>query len=113
MTDANPVPPGDPATQTTSTPSQPPAAPTPPAAAPAAPTPPTPPAPPAWQPPRSDSGRYASVIFGVILLVIGLWFFAERTLGIDLPSLDWGKLWPLFLIGLGLWVVLGSLGRRR
>jgi len=54
-----------------------------------------------------------TAIFGAILLVIGLWFFATTTLDLDLPSLDWGVLWPLLLIGLGAWIVLGAMGRRR
>ena len=75
-----------------------------------APSPATPPAParapapapaaePAWRPPRSDSGRNAGFVFGVILVVIGLWFFATTTLGLDLPRVDWAALWPLLLIG--------------
>ena len=68
---------------------------------------------PAWRPPRSDSGRNAGFVFGVILVVIGLWFFATTTLGLDLPRIDWGALWPLLLIGLGAWIVLGAMGRRR
>ena len=84
----------------------------------APPTPPPPPgsppvAEPAWRPPPSDYGRNGAFIFGVILVLVGLWFFATTTLGLDLPRLDWGALWPLLLIGLGAWIVLGALGRRR
>jgi len=89
-----------------------------------APSPATPPAParapapapaeePAWRPPRSDSGRNAGFVFGVILVVIGLWFFATTTLGLDLPRVDWAALWPLLLIALGAWILLGAIGRRR
>jgi hypothetical protein len=52
-------------------------------------------------------------VFGVILVVIGLWFFATTTLGLDLPRVDWAALWPLLLIGLGAWILLGAMGRRR
>ena len=77
--------------------------------------PPQPPPPPqrAWQPPPADHGRGASLILGVILLVIGGWFFASRTLGLDLPRLDWGQLWPILLVGLGLWIVWRSVQRSR
>ncbi len=68
---------------------------------------------PAWQPPPADSGRNASLILGLIILVIGGWFFATRTLGLDLPRLDWGQAWPILLIGLGLWVVWRSMQRSR
>jgi hypothetical protein len=52
-------------------------------------------------------------VFGVILVVIGLWFFATTTLGLDLPRVDWAALWPLLLIALGAWILLGAIGRRR
>ena len=67
--------------------------------------------PPPWRPPPADHGRNASLVMGVILLLIGLWFFATRTLGLDLPRLDWEQLWPVLLIGLGAWIVLGSARR--
>lgn len=62
--------------------------------------------------PDADPGRLATVIFGLIVIAVGLWFFADRTLGLDLPDLDWGSLWPLILIALGAWILLGA-GRRR
>jgi hypothetical protein len=49
---------------------------------------------------------------GGILLAVGLWFFADQTLGLDMPSLRWSQLWPVFLIGLGAWIAIGSLRRR-
>ena len=75
------------------------------------PTPPTPP--PAWQPPPADHGRNAPLILGVIVLVIGAWFFATRTLGLDLPDLDWDQLWPVILIVIGGWIVYSSVRRAR
>lgn len=85
----------------------------PPAASPP-PTGPPPPPPPhsAWRPPQAEHGRNASLVFGFILVAIGVWFFATRTLGLDLPELRWDQIWPIFLIGLGVWVVLGSFNRR-
>ena len=50
-------------------------------------------------------------MFGVILAAIGLWFFADQTLGLAMPRLRWSELWPILLIGLGAWIVLGSLRR--
>ena len=58
-----------------------------------------------------DTGRAASVVFGLVMLAIGLWFFAEQTLGLDLPSIRWSQFWPVILIGLGVWIVLGSMRR--
>jgi hypothetical protein len=65
-------------------------------------------------PPRRgerDRGRTASVLFGLVILGLGLWFFAEHTLGYQLPRIRWSQAWPVFLIVLGLWVVLGSMRR--
>ena len=76
-------------------------------------TEPPPPPSPAWRPPSADHGRSASLILGVIIVIVGLWFFAEQTLGLDLPSLDWAELWPIVLIALGAWIVLGAVRRTR
>jgi hypothetical protein len=79
----------------------------------AAPAPPPMAPPPTWTTRRSrDDGRAASVIFGIILLGIGAWFFAEQTLDLDLPEVSWGDLWPLILIGIGAWIVLGAVRGR-
>jgi LiaI-LiaF-like transmembrane region len=74
---------------------------------------PQPPAPPNGRVRRRDGGGRASLFFGVLLLLVGLWYFATRTLGLDLPRLDWGRLWPLLLIALGLWIAIRSFERRR
>ena len=120
MTSSNPnePPPIDPPTQSwQSTPPSTNSAATapPPAATPPPPTSnePQPPPAPGWRPAQADHGRNASLVFGVILLALGAWFFATRTLGLDLPDLDWGQLWPLFLIGIGAWIVLGAVRRWR
>jgi cell wall-active antibiotic response 4TMS protein YvqF len=98
----------------------------PPPAAPVIPPPATPPPPPidrsapsarpgpdpTWQPRGDSPGRTGTMVFGVILLGIGLWFFADQTLGLDMPRLRWSQLWPLFLIGLGVWIAAGSIRRR-
>jgi hypothetical protein len=67
---------------------------------------------PAWRPPPADSGRFASLFFGIVLIVLGLWYFASTTLGLTLPRLDWGQLWPILLIGIGIWVLFRSTRRR-
>ena len=69
--------------------------------------------PPAARSRRSDPdhGRTASILFGLVFLGLGLWFFAEQTLGYELPDIQWSQVWPVFLIVVGLWVVLGSTRR--
>ena len=49
---------------------------------------------PTWRSRRDDPGRTGSIIFGVILVAVGLWFFADQTLGLDMPRLRWSELWP-------------------
>lgn len=74
----------------------------------------TPPPAQAWHPDRrSHDGRGPSIVFGVILLAVGLWFFAEHTLGLDLPTLRWSQLWPLIIIVVGVWVLFGARRRAR
>ena len=58
-----------------------------------------------------DHGRTASILFGLVFLGLGLWFFVEHTLGYELPRIRWSQLWPAVLIIIGLWVVLGSMRR--
>ena len=57
--------------------------------------------------------RARSLLVGIVILVIGLWYFADRTLGLDLPRLNWSQLWPLALVALGIWIIAGPYLRRR
>lgn len=103
-TDPTPTAPYDPAPFT----------PTPPVIGPAGGTDPVPrPTPPSstWRDRRDHPGRTGTIIFGVILVAVGLWFFADQTLGFDMPRLRWSELWPLLIIGIGGWIVLGSMRR--
>lgn len=78
------------------------------------PPPSPPPAAPSWTPPHDDGTRWPAIAFGLILLLVGLWLFADVTLGLDLPTIRWGQLWPIALIVVGALILYGSrLGRRR
>ena len=59
-----------------------------------------------------ETADLAGRLWGLVLLGFGLWFFADVTLKLDLPSLRWGELWPVVLIVLGAFVVLRGLARR-
>lgn len=119
MSDLNPSPTTRMETPVSEAGGEPPAATGPEPTAPAPPTEPQPPAvapapsaPPSWHTPdRGSPGRAGSIILGLILLAIGLWFFAEQTLGLNLPSLQWGQLWPLVLIAIGGWILLAQVRR--
>lgn len=54
---------------------------------------------------RSVDSNLPGFVFGAILLLVGGYYLLTRTLGIDLPELDWDQLWPLVLIVLGVGIV--------
>jgi hypothetical protein len=86
--------------------------PAPPTAPPADPSP----TPSAWTGKADDDdgdARWAAIIGGVAVLAVGIWFFLDRTLGLDMPDVDWGDIWPIFIIAVGAWLVVRSLARRR
>jgi hypothetical protein len=51
-------------------------------------------------------------VFGLILLALGLWFFASETLELEMPDISWGQAWPVILILIGAWIVLGTMRLR-
>jgi hypothetical protein len=70
---------------------------------------------PPWAPPRDRRrGRPspAALVFGGAILLIGIWLFLEHTVGLDLPDIQWGNLWPIVLIVIGGAIVLRALDRR-
>jgi hypothetical protein len=59
---------------------------------------------PPWIPPAPARPRGPStvaIVVGGIVLLVGLYYFVDRTLGIDLPAISWGDLWPVILIVIG------------
>jgi len=59
-----------------------------------------------------ETADLAGRLWGLVLLAFGLWFFADVTLRLDLPSVRWSELWPVVLIVLGGFVILRGLARR-
>lgn len=55
----------------------------------------------------------AARVWGLVVLAVGLWFLADVTIGIDMPDVPWGEVWPLGLIVLGVLIVVRGMGRRR
>ena len=71
---------------------------------------------PPWIPPRSRSvdrrPSIVSVVVGLVLLAIGLYYLLDVTLGISLPAIRWSSLWPVILIAIGGFIVLRASSRR-
>ena len=53
-----------------------------------------------------------AMVWGAILLVVGLWFFLDNTLGIELPAIDWGDVWPVIVIAVGAILIFQGMRRR-
>ena len=66
----------------------------------------------AANPTVAQAADTASRVWGLLLIAIGTWFFAEVTLGFDMPAIPWRDVWPLGLILIGLVVVFRGLTRR-
>ncbi|MEO8272627.1 MAG: hypothetical protein ABI620_01005 [Chloroflexota bacterium] len=54
----------------------------------------------------------AARVWGLVVLAIGLWFLADVTIGMDMPAVAWGDIWPLGLILLGALIVVRGMARR-
>jgi Domain of unknown function (DUF5668) len=65
-----------------------------------------------WRPPREPETNVASIVVGLILLVIGIWYLLDQTLGLDMPRIDWSDFWPIILIAIGGIMLYRSATRR-
>jgi hypothetical protein len=65
-----------------------------------------------WRPPHSRESNIASMVVGIILLVIGVWYLLDQTLGLQMPRIDWGDFWPILLIAIGGIMLVRSARRR-
>jgi phage shock protein PspC (stress-responsive transcriptional regulator) len=58
---------------------------------------------------RRDGSRGAGMIFGLVLVIAGVWFLVQRYL----PAFDTSWLMPGVLIVIGIALLLGAMGRSR
>jgi LiaI-LiaF-like transmembrane region len=55
---------------------------------------------------RRTVGRSGGrIIFGLVLLAVGGYYFLRNTLGFDLGELDDQAVWPVIVVVLGAWIV--------
>ena len=62
--------------------------------------------------PRASETSLAGLGFGLMILALGIWYFLDQTLGLEMPRIDWRSAWPVFLIVIGGVLVFRSAGRR-
>jgi uncharacterized membrane protein len=69
---------------------------------------------PPWFPPRPKSRgpSVATIVVGLVIVAIGLYYLLDVTFGLDLPRITWGALWPLILIIVGGLILLRAISRR-
>ena len=61
---------------------------------------------------RDRRPSLAAVVAGLVLIGLGLWFFLDRTLGVDLPRIQWSSVWPVILIVIGGLILVRSFQRK-
>jgi Domain of unknown function (DUF5668) len=59
------------------------------------------------------AGDTAARVWGLLVLAVGVWFFADITLGMEMPGIAWRDVWPVALIVLGLAVLVRGMASRR
>ena len=53
----------------------------------------------------------AARAWGLVVLLVGLWFLADVTFGMDMPGIPWGDIWPIAIILVGLAVLFRGMRR--
>jgi hypothetical protein len=54
----------------------------------------------------------AAIVIGLIFIGLGAYWFLDQTLGIAMPRISWGGVWPVVLILIGGLILIRSLERR-
>ena len=71
---------------------------------------------PAWIPPRprvrDHRPSIVAIVVGLVLIVIGGYYFLDRTLGLAMPRIQWGSVWPIVLIVVGGLILIRSFQRK-
>ena len=65
-----------------------------------------------WRPPKQRQSNVPSIVIGAIFVVIGVWYFLDQTLALEMPRINWRDIWPIFLIAIGGIMLYRAAGRR-
>lgn len=57
---------------------------------------------------RWDNDGRAGLVVGIGLVLLGVWFLARQYL----PAINWGLIWPLILVGVGVLILVTSSRRK-
>ncbi len=52
-----------------------------------------------------------AIIFGVLVLGVGIYYLLTNTFGLALPDLNWDMIWPIAVIALGVGIIWGAWNR--
>jgi hypothetical protein len=52
-----------------------------------------------------------AIIIGVLVLGVGAYYVLVNTFGVNLPDLDWDKIWPLAVMAVGIAILAGAWSR--
>jgi hypothetical protein len=58
---------------------------------------------------QTESHNGGGIVLGLILLVVGGYYFLRNTLGFDLGELDGEAIWPIVIVAFGSWLVIRNL----
>lgn len=63
---------------------------------------------------RLRSIDVGALILGALILVVGVYYLLDQTLGLNLPDLNWDQIWPIAVIAIGVGILWRTLaGPRR
>lgn len=54
-----------------------------------------------------------ALILGALILFVGVYYLFDRTLGFNLPDLNWDQIWPIAVIAIGAGILWKSWAGRR
>jgi hypothetical protein len=52
-----------------------------------------------------------AIIFGILVLVVGIYYLLANTFGLALPELNWDMIWPIAVIALWIGILWGAWNR--